>query len=205
MDGGAWWATVHGVAKSRTWQSDFTVFSLFHHSYHLRNSKGFRRFVPGMRTKAKHTFLVIKHNTAETLGEQLWSEPRVNSNEKGLEVGWRWWGWGGAERPLPERKDRLEGKSGWGRGPGPWEGEGATCMDSCGLPAGWGRKPLRPWAEKGRCKFKSWKWSVSEDVQNHRLSCTKFIQSRGESLRPLTSQCAGTWSCITFISERGTA
>ena len=24
MDRGAWWATVHGVAKSRTWLSDFT-------------------------------------------------------------------------------------------------------------------------------------------------------------------------------------
>ena len=24
MDGGAWWATVHGVAKSRTQLSDFT-------------------------------------------------------------------------------------------------------------------------------------------------------------------------------------
>ena len=24
MDGGAWWAAVHGVAKSRTWLSDFT-------------------------------------------------------------------------------------------------------------------------------------------------------------------------------------
>ena len=24
MDGGSWWATVHGVAKSRTWPSDFT-------------------------------------------------------------------------------------------------------------------------------------------------------------------------------------
>ena len=32
MDGGAWWATVHGVAKSRTRLSDFTFtfhFSLF--------------------------------------------------------------------------------------------------------------------------------------------------------------------------------
>ena len=26
MDGGAWWAAVHGVAKSRTWLSDFTHF-----------------------------------------------------------------------------------------------------------------------------------------------------------------------------------
>ena len=25
MDGGAWWATVHGVAKSRTWLSDFSL------------------------------------------------------------------------------------------------------------------------------------------------------------------------------------
>ena len=25
MDGGAWWATVHGVAKSWTWLSDFTL------------------------------------------------------------------------------------------------------------------------------------------------------------------------------------
>ena len=24
MDGGAWWAPVHGVAKSRAWLSDFT-------------------------------------------------------------------------------------------------------------------------------------------------------------------------------------
>ena len=24
MDGGAWWATVHGVARSQTWLSDFT-------------------------------------------------------------------------------------------------------------------------------------------------------------------------------------
>ena len=28
MDGGAWWATVHGVAKSRTRLSDFTSFRL---------------------------------------------------------------------------------------------------------------------------------------------------------------------------------
>ena len=28
MDGGAWWATVHGVAKSRTQLSDFTSFLL---------------------------------------------------------------------------------------------------------------------------------------------------------------------------------
>ena len=30
MDGGAWWAAVHGVAKSRTRLSDFTLTSHFH-------------------------------------------------------------------------------------------------------------------------------------------------------------------------------
>ena len=30
MDGGAWWATVHGVAKSRTWLNDFTFTFHFH-------------------------------------------------------------------------------------------------------------------------------------------------------------------------------
>ena len=30
MDGGAWWATIHGVAKSRTWLSDFTFTFHFH-------------------------------------------------------------------------------------------------------------------------------------------------------------------------------
>ena len=30
MDGGDWWAAVHGVAKSRTWLSDFTFTFHFH-------------------------------------------------------------------------------------------------------------------------------------------------------------------------------
>ena len=30
MDGGAWWAAVHGVAKSRTRLSDFTFIFHFH-------------------------------------------------------------------------------------------------------------------------------------------------------------------------------
>ena len=30
MDGGAWWAAVHGVAKSRTWLGDFTFTFHFH-------------------------------------------------------------------------------------------------------------------------------------------------------------------------------
>ena len=30
MDGGAWWAAVHGVARSQTRLSDFTLFFHFH-------------------------------------------------------------------------------------------------------------------------------------------------------------------------------
>ena len=30
MDGGAWWATVHRVAKSQTWLSDFTTLEKMH-------------------------------------------------------------------------------------------------------------------------------------------------------------------------------
>jgi len=30
MDGGAWWAVVHEVARTRTWLSDFTLFFHFH-------------------------------------------------------------------------------------------------------------------------------------------------------------------------------
>ena len=32
MDGGAWWAAVHGVAKSQTGLSDFTFTSPMHES-----------------------------------------------------------------------------------------------------------------------------------------------------------------------------
>ena len=33
MDGGAWWATVHGVAKSQTRLSNFTLFTHIIHIY----------------------------------------------------------------------------------------------------------------------------------------------------------------------------
>ena len=38
MDGGAWWATVHGVAKSRTRLSDFT-FTFFHFQWRNRHKR----------------------------------------------------------------------------------------------------------------------------------------------------------------------
>ena len=41
MDGGAWWTTVHGVAKSQTWLNDFTF--TFHRNLELAEILGFPR------------------------------------------------------------------------------------------------------------------------------------------------------------------
>ena len=43
MDGRAWWATVHGVAKSRTRLSDFTFF-LFHFQEAVASGKGMKKW-----------------------------------------------------------------------------------------------------------------------------------------------------------------
>ena len=50
MDGGAWWGAVHGVAKSRTWLSNFT-FTFYFHALE-KEMHGFSRqptpvFLPG--------------------------------------------------------------------------------------------------------------------------------------------------------------
>ena len=46
MDGGAWWAAVHGVAKSRTRLSDFTFPFHFHA---LEKERGTPSSVPAWR------------------------------------------------------------------------------------------------------------------------------------------------------------
>ena len=46
MDGGAWWATVHGVAKSRTRLSDFTF---IFHSHALEKEMATHFSVPALR------------------------------------------------------------------------------------------------------------------------------------------------------------
>ena len=40
MDGGTWWATVHGVTKSRTQLSDFTSLHFYEHTGLARCSRG---------------------------------------------------------------------------------------------------------------------------------------------------------------------
>ena len=46
MDGGAWWATVHGVAESRTQLSDFTF---IFHSYALEKEMATHSSVLALR------------------------------------------------------------------------------------------------------------------------------------------------------------
>ena len=50
MDGGAWWATVHGVAKSRTRVSDLTLtFTLnFVELFYLLSLENFLNFLNSM-------------------------------------------------------------------------------------------------------------------------------------------------------------
>ena len=50
MDGGAWWAAVHGVAKSRTQLSDFTFTFHFHalEKEMATHSSVLARRIPGM-------------------------------------------------------------------------------------------------------------------------------------------------------------
>ena len=43
MDGGTWWATVHGVTKSRTQLSDFTSLHFYEHTGSSDNGLGWER------------------------------------------------------------------------------------------------------------------------------------------------------------------
>ena len=69
MDGGAWWATVHGVEKSRTQLSDFTFtfFSRYTQSYDpkflvclkgIQENKKFATLVPSLYSEG-HSCLVF--------------------------------------------------------------------------------------------------------------------------------------------------
>ena len=54
MDGGAWWATVHGVAKNRTRLSDLT-FSFFHfQKERSMMMKGIVKTFSGAESRGQH-------------------------------------------------------------------------------------------------------------------------------------------------------
>ena len=72
MDGGAWWATVHGVAKSRTRLSDFTH-SLTHLFY------GYKRFA-GIRNLRNSTWLQTYARILELLKRESESQSVVSNS-----------------------------------------------------------------------------------------------------------------------------
>ena len=67
MDGGAWWATVHGVAESRTRLSDFTF---TFHSYALEKEMATHSSVLAWRIPG----------TGETVG-RLWGRIESDTTE----------------------------------------------------------------------------------------------------------------------------
>ena len=64
MDGGAWWATVHGVAKSQTQLSDFTF--TFHFHALQKETQPTPVFLPGE-----------VHGQRRLVGYNLWGRKRV--------------------------------------------------------------------------------------------------------------------------------
>ena len=68
MDGGAWWATVHGVAKSHTRLSDFTFISHFH------------ALEKEMATHSSVLALRIP-GTGESVGCHLWGRTESDTTE----------------------------------------------------------------------------------------------------------------------------
>ena len=65
IDRGAWWATVHGVEKSRTWLSDFTFTFHFHSSYITKfTSRPMQCFISscGINDQMPSIILVVDHS-----------------------------------------------------------------------------------------------------------------------------------------------
>ena len=68
MDGGAWWAAVHGVATSRTWLSDFTF--TFHFHAWEKEMATHSRFLPGE-----------SQGQGSLVGCCLWGRTETNTTE----------------------------------------------------------------------------------------------------------------------------
>ena len=68
MDGGAWWATVHGVAKSRTRLSDFTF--TFHFHFELGGGQKYmvRESADGKESQQEHDTPILCHGGNKNQG-----------------------------------------------------------------------------------------------------------------------------------------
>ena len=73
-DGGAWWATVHGITKSRTRLSDFTC------TYEFHELKEFKRHI-GYELKRNMPFCYITHGFLWTKMGTITESTIVDSRE----------------------------------------------------------------------------------------------------------------------------
>ena len=187
MDGGVWYAAVHGVSKSRTQLSDFPFTFLFHplekematHSSVLAwriPGTGNRGGLPSMGShRVRHNwsdlaatayiYQVIKlHETNILLYVNYISikKKKVAAEGQGLLASWRGWGF---EKQHPRRRSGSTGHSGglqrggWGRAP---TGLGVTlefswCWWCRAAPNSWRLSGWRP-----KAKTDVSKWSKSQ-------------------------------------------
>ena len=88
MDGRAWWATVHGVAKSRTRLSDFTVFIFWVllKCYLLREALHHSSAQDGYFVTCSNS---IWYPSTRFPGEAVVKNPPANAGDAGLILGSR--------------------------------------------------------------------------------------------------------------------
>ena len=92
MDGGAWWAAVHGVAKSQTWLSNFTFTFHFHalEKEMATHSRVLAWRIPGMEEpgglpsmgshRVRHNWSDLAAAAAMLLEESVWMNPGTRLN-----------------------------------------------------------------------------------------------------------------------------
>ena len=76
MDGGAWWAAVHGVAKSRTQLSDFPFFFFFYFPFTFH-------FPALEKEMATHSNVLVWRipGTGSLVGCRLWGRTELDTTE----------------------------------------------------------------------------------------------------------------------------
>ena len=87
MDGGAWWAAVHGVAKSWTWLSDSTFAFHFHalEKEMATHSSVLARRIPGMREPSRLPSVGshrVGHDWSHSAAATSWGNTNCDGNLK---------------------------------------------------------------------------------------------------------------------------
>ena len=82
MDGGAWWATVHGIAKSWTRLSDFTF--TFKYTYNIVAPQYIQQMLTA--TKGEISTIIVGDFNTPLLSMDRSSKQKLNKETKALNV-----------------------------------------------------------------------------------------------------------------------